>query len=57
MCIMCVMMTEILTIEDGQKRCLLTREGPKKSMARSKKHFLVQIIFTIIVQSEKNFNW
>ena len=29
MCNMCVMMTEIYTIEGGQKRCLLTR-GPKK---------------------------
>ena len=29
MCYMCVMMTEIETIEGGQKRCLLTRGDQK----------------------------
>ena len=34
MCYMCVMMTEIETIEGGQKRCLLTRGDKKKESKR-----------------------
>ena len=41
---MCVMMTEIKTIEGGQKRCLLTRGNKKKRFLKRKMHFVRKII-------------
>ena len=45
MCNVCVIMTEIQTIEGGQKRCLLTRGDQKKTQSKETVNFNVRFKF------------